>query len=327
MANLSGYWFGLMQGLLLLALAPGLLGLLRWAKARAQGRRRGVTTALQPYRDLWRLMGQPPVRARTSSWLFAAVPIVLWACYGTLAFAVPLLVQPALLRIDLVTFMYLLALARFALALGGMDAAAPFGGLGGSRSMFMNLPTEVALVLIGAALSLRWGTLSLLGLVERQWSLGPSYLIEADLLLVAGAFGTAIALEAGRLPVENPESHHALSMSDGAIRLEYAGRDLALLTWAESVKLSVLLALFVSLFGLPLVRGLTQPWLIDPIAILSLGLLSGAFLILAVCSVAWREAMQPKLRLRKAVGLAITSVGLSLSAILYLVVSGAGGQP
>ncbi len=304
---------GTLQSLVILALAPGLLGLLRFMKARFQGRRRRVSTVLQPYRDLQRLRRQPCVRAKNTTWLFAFAPIALCTCYATLAFAVPAFGRSPLLNIDLITLVYLFALARFTLALAGMDAGAPFGGLGSSRSMFINLPTEVALILVGAALSVHWHTVSLGGLVEHQLELGRSYLLHADLLLVAAAFALTISLEAGRIPIDNPSTHLELTMSQKAITLEYSGLDLALLEWAEAVKLCVMLSFFVCLFLMPLTGTLAY----TPVAIVGFLPLLGAAAVVMACI----ELMWPKLRLRKVFQPAIFSAGLSLSAILYHVIT------
>lgn len=308
---------GLAQGLVLIALAPGLLGLLRWYRAWGQGRRRGLANLSQPYRDLARLLGQPPVRARTASPMFAVAPLVLWGCYGTLAFAVPLLGQPPLLRIDLITLVYMLAAARFTLALAGLDAGAPFGGLGSSRAMFLNLPTEVALALIGAALALHWGTLDIWGLTAAQRGAGFWYWVQADLFLVAIALAITISLELGRIPFDNPATHLELTMAQKAILLEYGGRDLALIEAAEAVKLGLLLGLLTALFLLPF---WPAAWPVTFHPIVSL-----AFLVLAILFFATREIQRPKLRLRKVKSPAILTVGFSLLAILYQLVHAPGG--
>ena len=303
----------ILQGLALLALSPGLLGLLRFMKARLQGRLRGAPTLLQPYRDLMRLTRQPSLRAKNTTWVFAFAPITLWTCYATLAFAIPVFGQRPLLQIDLITLAYIFTLARFTLALAGMDAGAPFGGLGSSRSMFVNLPNEVALILVGAALSLHWNTVSLTALVDQQFELGLSYVLNADLLLVAVAFVLTISLETGRIPIDNPGTHLELTMSQKAIMLEYAGSDLALLEWGEAVKLSVMLSLFVSLFLMPLVNGLTH---------FAFGILSFVVLLAIFVGVlAFWEVTRPKLRMRKVLQPAVFAAGFCLSAILYRVIT------
>jgi formate hydrogenlyase subunit 4 len=184
--------------------------------------------------------------------VFAAAPAVVGACYGTLAFAVPWLGQQPLLPIDLITLVYLLALARFTLALAGLDSGAPFGALGSARMMFLSVPTELALILIGAALALHHHTLSIEELIRAQWKAGAGYLLDADLMLIALAMFLAVSLETTRLPIDNPATHLELTMSQKAVLLDYAGRDLALLEWAEAVKLALVIGLFSALFYVPL---------------------------------------------------------------------------
>jgi len=310
-----------LQGLLLLAAAPGLLGFLRLIKARAQGRRRRLVTIWQPYRDLLRLASQRPVRSRRGTLLMAAAPLTVWTLYAALAFAVPLFGEPPLLHIDLIALVYLLALARFVPALAGLDSGAPFGALGGTRSMFLSIPTELALVLIGAALALHWDTLSVYGLIEAQRPVGWRSIVQIDLWLVGLALFFTISLEAGRIPIDNPATHLELTMGPKAAALDYAGSDLALIEWGESVKLAVLLTLFVSLFFAPLLlqngTDIMQSYYRP---------LYGAWSMVALVPTVWFlgriEAGAPKVRLRKSPDRAVLAAGLSLSAILYFMIAG-----
>jgi len=61
------------QMLVVVALAPALLGLVRKVRARLM-RRRGASI-LQPYRDLLRLMRKDVVLAENASWLFRRRPL------------------------------------------------------------------------------------------------------------------------------------------------------------------------------------------------------------------------------------------------------------
>ena len=76
------------QMLLVLALAPGLTGLVRLTEARLL-RRRGPPL-IQPYRDLLRLMRKEVVLAESASWLFRAVPYLVFAGTWVAAALVPL---------------------------------------------------------------------------------------------------------------------------------------------------------------------------------------------------------------------------------------------
>ena len=66
----------LLQGLLVLALAPGVVGLVRWLKARLQNRR--GAPAWQPYFELRKLFGKEVVVSENASWLFRAAPYVVF---------------------------------------------------------------------------------------------------------------------------------------------------------------------------------------------------------------------------------------------------------
>ena len=138
---------GLIQGTLLILLAPGLVGLLRYFKARLQARPRRMTNIFQPYRDLHKLMGKPAIRSKTSSWVFAMTPTALFVAYVWLVFMVPVFHPATLIAGDLIVVIYVLGLARFSLSLAGLDAGAPFAGLGSSREMFLHFLTEIGFIL------------------------------------------------------------------------------------------------------------------------------------------------------------------------------------
>ena len=65
------------QMLLVLAVAPGLTGFVRKAKARLL--RRQGPPLVQPYRDLIRLLRKEVVLAENASWLFRVVPYLIFA--------------------------------------------------------------------------------------------------------------------------------------------------------------------------------------------------------------------------------------------------------
>ena len=65
------------QMMLVLALAPLLTGFVRKVKARLM--RRQGPPLWQPYRELVRLLGKEAVLAENASWLFRAVPYIVFA--------------------------------------------------------------------------------------------------------------------------------------------------------------------------------------------------------------------------------------------------------
>ena len=144
----------ILQGVFLLLAAPALAGWIIWFKARMQGRRRSWTYIFQPYLNLMMLFRTPAVRPLTASWVFRATPWILFASYAWLMFIIPVFTKP-LLAIDFIVVIYALGLGRFAISLAGWDAGNAFGGLGGSREMFLHFLTEIGLILFFAALALR----------------------------------------------------------------------------------------------------------------------------------------------------------------------------
>lgn len=316
---------GLIQGMLVILLAPGIAGLLRYFKAGLQQRRRRTRTILQPYRDLLKLMQKPAVRSETTSWFFGITPAVLFTVYGLLVFLVPVFHRTTLVQGDLIVMIYLLGLARFVHSLAGLDAGAPFGGLGSSREMFLHFLSEIGLVLIIAALMLRWETVSLSGLFEQHWTLGANgILLYPELGLLALSLALLILLESGRIPIDNPATHLELTMAHKAIELEYAGRDLALIEWAEMIKLAFLLTLLGNLF-------IPFPALLGTISghdLLASGLALAAYVLKIVglvLGLALWEMSRPKLRLRAVVGPGLVAMALSLTTIIYIVATKLGG--
>src|SRR5262245_227316 len=82
----------LAQTLLAVLLAPGLVGLIRWMKARLQNRR--GAPAWQPYLELRKLFRKEVVVSRNASWLFRAAPFVIFASTVAAAALVPVLAAP-----------------------------------------------------------------------------------------------------------------------------------------------------------------------------------------------------------------------------------------
>jgi formate hydrogenlyase subunit 4 len=307
-----------LQGICLIAIAPLVTGLLRFFKARLQQRRRSITTVWQPYRDLIRLIAAPSVRASTTSWVFALTPAILLVAYGFLSFVVPVFYPKPLVATDFIVVIYILGLARFTLSLAGLDAGAPFGGLGSSREMFLHFLTEIGLMLFLAGLVLYWNTMELGELFARHSELGFGFLLKPSLILLGLSLAIILLFETGRIPIDNPATHLELTMSHKAITLEYAGRDLAVNEWAEMIKLGFMLTLFGDLFlPSPNLSSLALPTnlLVNSLLLGIVFLLKTVLLVLVLAI--W-ETLQPKLRLRKVKETAFAAIALSLLAIVNI---------
>jgi formate hydrogenlyase subunit 4 len=233
----------LSQMLLVLVLAPGLIGLTRKVKARLL-RRRGPSV-LQPYRDLARLLRKEAVLAENASWLFRVAPYMIFAAIWVAAALIPTFATGLLFSWsgDIIAIIALLGSARFFLALAGMDIGTSFGGIGSSREMMIASLAEPAMLMIVFSLALIAGSTSLSTMAEFMAS--PEVGLRVSLGLALIALVMVALAENARIPVDNPATHLELTMVHEAMVLEYSGRHLALIELAAALKL----LLYISLIG------------------------------------------------------------------------------
>jgi formate hydrogenlyase subunit 4 len=231
------------QMLLVLAMAPALTGLVRIVKARLQ-RRRGPGL-LQPYRDLRRLMGKEVVLAANASWLFRAMPYLIFSITWVAAALVPTFATGLIFSWsgDMIAIAALLGGARFGLALAGLDAGTSFGGIGSSREVMIASLAEPAMLMIILCVALIAGSSQLSTVADYMMSGQAGLRVSLALALVALII-VAIA-ENARIPVDNPATHLELTMVHEAMVLEYSGRHLAMIDLASMLKL----VLYVSMIG------------------------------------------------------------------------------
>src|SRR5512144_2657297 len=244
---MSGYLLELAQTGLALLLAPGVVGLIRWLKARLQNRR--GAPCWQPYLELRKLFAKEVVVSSQASWVFRAAPYVVFASAVAVTFLVPVLAVPLPFDQvgDLVVVVYLLLLGTFFLALAGLDPGSAFGGMGSSREMTVAALAEPTIALAVFALALSAGSTNLGQIVARTMT-DPRGALSPGHLLAFGALFVVMLAETGRLPVDNRAAHRELTMIHEAMVLEYAGRYLALIEWAAAVKLLVFCMLLANRF-------------------------------------------------------------------------------
>jgi formate hydrogenlyase subunit 4 len=241
------------QMLLVLVLAPALLGFTRKVKARLL-RRRGPPV-LQPYRDLVRLIRKEAVLAENASWLFRSGPYLIFAATWVAAALVPTFATGLTFSwtSDMIAIAALIGSARFFLALVGMDVGTSFGGIGSSREMMFASLAEPAMIMIVFTVALVAGSTQL-SVVANHMLEHASLRVSLGLALVALII-VAVA-ENARIPVDNPATHLELTMVHEAMVLEYSGRHLAMIELAAALKL----VLYVSLIGCIFV-----PWGLAPV--------------------------------------------------------------
>ncbi|SDP33138.1 Formate hydrogenlyase subunit 4 [Nakamurella panacisegetis] len=237
----------LVQPVLVLALSPLLVGMMRQIRARLEGRV-GPGPA-QPWRDLRKQLRKQPAAPRGTSEVYRTAPLLLMATTLVVTVAVPFISTTSLLDSigDLFVVIALLTLGTVALALAGLDTGTAFGGMGASRETTIVALVEPTLLVSVFALSVRVGSTNL-GAIIASTVAEPSQVISPVSLLAAVALAVAIIAETGRLPVDNPSTHLELTMIHEAMVLEYAGPDLALIEWASAMRLGVFLGLLANLF-------------------------------------------------------------------------------
>ncbi len=237
----------LAQSALLLLLAPLLSGLIKNWKAKLQNRR--GARIWQPYFDILKFLRKDMVISEHASWIFATTPYVVFASGLVVGLMVPLVSARAPLSLfgGALAVVGLLALGRFFLALGGLDPASAFGGMGSSREMTIAAIAEPAMMLAIFTVAITAGSTNLSLIVAANQGPGWKFLDPAHALAFAALFIVLLA-ETGRIPVDNPATHLELTMIHEAMLLEYSGRYLAFIEWGASIKQLVLMALLVNVF-------------------------------------------------------------------------------
>ncbi|WP_297197496.1 respiratory chain complex I subunit 1 family protein [uncultured Pluralibacter sp.] len=236
-------FYAVIQALALFALAPLLSGVTRVLRARLHNRRGpGV---LQEYRDLFKLLGRQSVAPAASGWVFRLTPFVMTGIMLTIAAALPVVTvdSPLPPLADLITLIYLFAVARFFFAIAGLDTGSPFTAIGASREAVLGVLVEPVL-LLGlwvAALVANSTYVGNIAATVQHWPAAQS--LPLLLALCACAFATFI--EMGKLPFDLAEAEQELQ--EGPLT-EYSGSGFAVLKWGISLKQLVVLQMFLGVF-------------------------------------------------------------------------------
>ena len=241
----QGLALNIVQALLLLAFAPLIAGIINKVKAFLQ-KRQGASV-LQEYFDLAKWWKKPIILTPYTSIIFVVAPAVYFITSFLAASMVPGFLAGQISISDAFIFVYILALGRFFMCLSSMDAATAFGGMGGSREVYVSVLVEPAVMLAILINSLRYHSTTLSGMVIDYD--GAYFTVSAALACVA--FFLVILAENSRLPVDNPDTHLELTMIHEGMTLEYSGPLLTLIHLGSMLKVMVFLTLFGALY-LPL---------------------------------------------------------------------------
>jgi formate hydrogenlyase subunit 4 len=244
MDYLSLIAYGILNTLFVLLISPLFISLIKIVKAHAQ-KRRGPPI-LQTYRNLTKLLKKETIYSTNSSWIMRATPLVNIAALLVASLFVPLLVipQPNDLVGNIILFLYLLAMAKFFMALSGLDAGSTFGGMGSSREMAISALIEPVIIVVFAALAFAFKTINLPDMF--RGALASNVLVDPILILISISIFIVIIVESARAPVDNPETHLELTMIHEAMILEQSGKNLAMMEMSSAMKQLLLMGVLIN---------------------------------------------------------------------------------
>ena len=236
----------IIQILILPALSPLCVGVIRKIKARFQNRQ--GASIFQPYNDLWKLFHKDEVISRDASWIFRFAPFAIFGATLAVSASIPIFASFLSNNFtgDILVVIYILAIGTFFLALAGLDVGGAFGGFGASREMTVSSLAEGGLLFSLLVLSFVSGTTNLFSISGTIDSLSLASLLPVVLAFLG--FFIVLLAETARFPFDNPSTHLELTMIHEAMIIEYSGKRLALIEWASANKLLIFITLGSSLF-------------------------------------------------------------------------------
>lgn len=243
MPSPSQFLLAFLQALLLLAAAPLLSGFMRVLRAKMHTRH--GPGLLQDYRDIIKLLKRQDVYPPASGFAFRIMPVVMVATLMVVAMGMPVFCRQAPIAAlgDLVTSIYLFALARFFFALAGVDSGSSFAGIGASRELTLGVLVEPVMMLSLIVAALLAGSTNL-GAIGEAVASGHMHSVAAT-VMAGAAFAFAAYVELGKLPYDMAEAEQELQ--EGPLT-EYSGPSLALIKLAMSLKQLVVAAWFIAVF-------------------------------------------------------------------------------
>ncbi len=228
--------------LIILLFVPFLMaGVIKKTKAFWGGRK--GASVFQPFYDFVKLLKKDFVISKTTSKVFTIAPIVQIASVLFAAMFIPLAYGNALINVSagLIIFAYTLSLGKFASLISAMDTGSSFEGMGASREACFTSIVEPAFFMTIASVMALSGNYSFMALQNILSSSG-NYGILITIFAIAVLF-IMILIEGSRVPVDDPATHLELTMIHEVMILDNSGLDLALFSWANSIKMLLLSSL------------------------------------------------------------------------------------
>jgi formate hydrogenlyase subunit 4 len=310
-------YIAVLQVIVVVALAPLLTGITKKVKAFFQIRK--GPSMFQPYYDIEKLLKKDSVVSENVSWIFHTAPLVSFAAVLTAGLLIPVFISdlPFSFAGDLIAVIYLFALARFFTALASLDAGSSFGGMGGSREMFVAALVEPAMMLSIFAIAANAGSTNLSSISQTVSSLGIDAISPSYILAFVAFFIIAIA-ETGRIPVDNPATHLELTMIHEAMILEYSGKQLAIVELCAMTKQLLIFSLLANIFfpwGIAAVASLAGILLGLMVYIIKIMILGTTMAVVETSTAKWRLFRLPEL-------LSISLMLSFLALISFIIVKG-----
>jgi len=301
--------YGILNVIFVLLISPLFVSLIKIVKAHAQ-KRRGPPI-FQTYRNLAKLLKKETIYSANSSWIMRVTPLVNVAALLVASLFVPIIVipQPTDIVGNIILFLYLLALAKFFMALSGLDAGSTFGGMGSSREMAISALIEPVVIVVFAALAFAFKTISLPDMF--RGALSSNVLIDPVIILISISIFIVIIVESARVPVDNPETHLELTMIHEAMILEQSGKNLAMMELSSAMKQLLLMAVLINIL---VPWGLTQDFTV-PSILISLGAFVLKAFVLAII-IGLFESSCAKSRLFRLPGLFVVALFLSIITLI-----------
>ncbi|MCF7668266.1 MAG: NADH-quinone oxidoreductase subunit H [Verrucomicrobia bacterium] len=238
---LTSVFRGLVNTVLLLALAPLCEGIVRKLTARIQSRQ--GPPIRQAYYDILKLLGKEDIEVGESpvfQRLAAALGLASVLC---IAWLIPMGVGIPFSGGDVILLVYLLALGAVVGVLAGIASGTTYSMLGVSREVMMLITLEPLLIIALLVAAVNGGSMRLepvfSGVVFGDVTFSYAGLIM--LLMVLAAFQAYVK----RVPFDIAEAE--TEIMEGAL-MEYSGPKLALFKYAQMCRLVVYSGVFVALF-------------------------------------------------------------------------------
>lgn len=202
---------------------------------------------VQPYFDFIRLMKKGAVISETTSFVFSLFPVLTFSSLIVAGLFVPLINSKPIINIEagFIVFAYVLAFSKFFSLIGSMDTGSSFEGMGASREACFSTMVEPAFFITMASIASYTGVFSFEGLsliFSKSNESGPIIVFLTILV-----FFLMLIVEAGRVPIDDPDTHLELTMIHEVMILDNSGFDLGLLIYGVGIKMLIFSSLIANL--------------------------------------------------------------------------------